>query len=346
VIPSYNSSAWLPSTLEALSQALAATRWDAEIVVVDDGSTDDTIAVLQKLKRRIPFPLRVIRQENSGPFAARWEGVRQAAHDDILALDSRVLVHEHALEYLERHRDAGVAGQPWNGHVVTDPTTSLVGQFWLVPTHVFWGKYLGNPRPIDITPENFDQVPKGTGFLLIRRELFLDACRFAWPEENADLTSDDTKLLRYVAQKVPIRLDPGFAATYRPRTSVRKFLGHGWHRGTLFVDSYAGTSRVRNVILILLATSPLVAVALGLLCIVLGQWLILLVGTAVLAAALVVPLVIAASRKCPRRALLSYAAFVIPFGGVFSLGLLRGLVVHRRKFVGGATRRVAKEVQT
>ena len=70
-IPAWNEEANLPSVLAKL----AATIPDTDVLVIDDGSTDDTAAVAEQLSaedRRI----RVIRQPNGGPGAARRDGVR------------------------------------------------------------------------------------------------------------------------------------------------------------------------------------------------------------------------------------------------------------------------------
>jgi glycosyltransferase involved in cell wall biosynthesis len=340
VIASYNSAEWLPSTIRSACEALSRTSWEIEFVVVDDGSNDATAATLEALAPDIPYPMTVVTQRNKGRFLARWEGVRAATHDQLLILDSRVLVHDSSFAYLEQClAEAGEV--PWNGHIITEPTSPLVGQFWLVPTHVFWSEYLSRPRTMLITKENFDRVPKGTTFLFIRKDQFTRACEHARPMKNAHLTSDDTKLLRFVVSESPIRLDPGFAATYRPRTTLANFLKHSFARGTLFVDSYAGTSVARDLVLFALAGLPMLflfSIA-GLFSA--GRWEIAL-GVSGLAIGLaLVPAVIAAGRNCPRRALLSYVAFVLPFGVTFVSGLVRGLFVHRRSFL---RRFAAKEV--
>jgi glycosyltransferase involved in cell wall biosynthesis len=340
VIASYNSAQWLPSTIRSACAALIRTSWSVEFIVVDDGSNDGTTATLEGLAPDLPYPLKIVTQTNQGRFLARWEGVQAASHGQLLILDSRLLVHDSSFAYLEGCL-AEVGEMPWNGHVITESTSPLVGQFWLVPTHVFWSEYLSRPRAMLINPENFDRVPKGTGFLFIRKEQFARACEYAWPTTNAHLTSDDTKLLRFVVSESPIRLDPGFAATYRPRTTLGNFLKHSFARGTLFVDSYAGTSLARDLILLALAGLPvlfLFSIA-GLFSA--GRWEIAL-GVSGLAIGLaLVPAVIAAGRNCPRRALVSYVAFVLPFGVTFVSGLVRGLFVHRRSF---SRKFAAKEV--
>jgi hypothetical protein len=338
VIASYNSAAWLPSTLASLEVAVAAVTWAVEVLIVDDGSTDDTASVLARIAETYPLSLRVVRQDNQGRFLARWAGVNAAQSDNILLLDSRLIVGPDSLHYLAEHVRADI---PWNGHVTTDHTTRLVGRFWEVPTHVFWSEYLSSPHPMLITEENFDRVPKGTGFLYISRNEFLDACRFAWPKENARLTSDDTKILRHVVSKTPIQLDPGFDAIYRPRVDLPQFLSHSFDRGTLFVDSYAGTSFARNVILVALVVAPPLAVAVAIVLAASSAWTGLIILVALVVLGLLALPSVAALRHCPARAIAAFVAFVVPFGIWFWAGLARGVVVHRRSVFGSHRRQEA-----
>jgi glycosyltransferase involved in cell wall biosynthesis len=74
IIPVYNGSRTLPACLQALQRQ---TRPPDEIVVVDDGSTDDTAAIAAT------FGVIVLSQSNAGPAAARNRGA-QAAEGDIL----------------------------------------------------------------------------------------------------------------------------------------------------------------------------------------------------------------------------------------------------------------------
>jgi glycosyltransferase involved in cell wall biosynthesis len=81
VIPTYNRAHLLPN---ALRSALAATRAGDEVIVVDDGSTDDTERVLAPWRDRI----RYIRTSNGGAGAARNRGVGLAIKPLIAFLDS------------------------------------------------------------------------------------------------------------------------------------------------------------------------------------------------------------------------------------------------------------------
>lgn len=333
VIPTYNSVAWLPSTLAALQTALAESGSPAEVIIVDDGSTDGTSGILASLTECFPQPIRVLRQSNKGRFLARWAGVESATKPMVLLLDSRVLLDRNALKYV--HSVAAGSSRidrAWNAHIVVDHSAPLVGHFWDVPVYVFWGSYLRRPKPTLITSDNFDRVPKGTTAFLVERSLFQEACKASWPVGNSRLSSDDTKILRYIAQETPIRLDPGFAATYRPRTTLRGFLSHARDRGTLFVDSYAGTSRLRDTVIVSLVALPLACFALAVGLALAGRWLALLVLGGVAITGIALPAAIAVVNRVSARALSAYFVLVLPFGAAFWMGLARGLVVHRGSF--------------
>ncbi|HTJ24931.1 MAG TPA: glycosyltransferase [Candidatus Limnocylindria bacterium] len=79
VIPAHDASAYLASTLAAVH---AQTHPAADVIVVDDGSTDGTAALARSLGAT------VLQQANAGPSAARNAGVARARHDWIAFLDA------------------------------------------------------------------------------------------------------------------------------------------------------------------------------------------------------------------------------------------------------------------
>ncbi|HUT53321.1 MAG TPA: glycosyltransferase [bacterium] len=105
VIPVYNSGRWVA---EAVESALGQGRDDVEVIVVDDGSTDDTPAVLARFAGRA----RVIRQENGGVSVARNRGIGEARGEWIAFLDADDRFRPGHLDRLDRaasaHPDAGL----------------------------------------------------------------------------------------------------------------------------------------------------------------------------------------------------------------------------------------------
>jgi len=98
VIPAYNAGGFLSESLESVR---AQTCQDFEVIVVDDGSTDDTWDVIQGWHARFPGRfqgVRIAAPDNKGPGAARNIGVRHARGEFVAFLDSDDLwVPEHLL---------------------------------------------------------------------------------------------------------------------------------------------------------------------------------------------------------------------------------------------------------
>ncbi len=82
IIPLYNKEKQIRQTLESV---LAQTFQDFEVLVVNDGSTDNSIAVLNEIKDN---RIRLIQQENQGVSAARNKGIQAANYDYIALLDA------------------------------------------------------------------------------------------------------------------------------------------------------------------------------------------------------------------------------------------------------------------
>ena len=97
IIPVFNRPALLR---EAVESVLGQTYRAIEILIVDDGSTDSTPAVVRELEKIAPTVVRGIRQENLGPGAAREAGRQMARWEFILYLDcdDLLLVELHVAE--------------------------------------------------------------------------------------------------------------------------------------------------------------------------------------------------------------------------------------------------------
>lgn len=112
VIPTYNRAETLRKALDAYRMQ-SAPELIHELIVVDDGSIDETEAVVLAAQRDSPFPVHYLRQSNKGPAAARNRGISEAASELILFTDDdiipgRTLVAEH-LSWHNRFSEPSVA---------------------------------------------------------------------------------------------------------------------------------------------------------------------------------------------------------------------------------------------
>jgi glycosyltransferase involved in cell wall biosynthesis len=106
VIPCYNG---LPYVTEALDAARQQTHRPAEIIVVDDGSTDGSAATVQAYGRDHPGAnVRLVQQANAGEPAARNTGIRASSGQWVAQLDTDDWWEHHKLErQLEEAEQAG-----------------------------------------------------------------------------------------------------------------------------------------------------------------------------------------------------------------------------------------------
>jgi glycosyltransferase involved in cell wall biosynthesis len=105
VIATYNRANFLPETIDSVLQQRFQ---DSELIVVDDGSTDDTRTLLESYRSRVSY----LYQENQGPSAARNLGVRHARAPWIAFQDSDDLSKPDHLEtlytYANEHPKCGM----------------------------------------------------------------------------------------------------------------------------------------------------------------------------------------------------------------------------------------------
>ncbi len=193
VIPCFNQGRFLG---EALASLLAQTELPAEIVVVDDGSTDDTAAVA----RRFPN-VRCIRQRNAGLAAARNTGLKHTSGEFLVLLDADDRLRRDALEVGARELRAHPAcALVWGRCVRID---ELGRELPTVP-----------PPPVvgdayeALLRNNFIWTP---AVVMFRRSMCAPLMRF---NPAVDAAADYEFYLRIV-RAFPIHGHPGVVAEYR-----------------------------------------------------------------------------------------------------------------------------------
>ncbi len=105
VMPAYNAGAWIGA---AISSVLTQSDHDVELVVVDDGSTDDTYAIAEGFGDRITL----VHQDNAGLSAARNVAIRHASGELIGLCDSDDVLLPNYVAAVRR-TFAGAPGRTW-----------------------------------------------------------------------------------------------------------------------------------------------------------------------------------------------------------------------------------------
>lgn len=211
LIPAYNSERWVGDSIRS---ALAQTWPNTEIIVVDDGSTDSTLAAAQ------PFAsssVKVLTQKNQGAAVARNTAFAAAQGDYIQWLDADDLLSPDKITL--QMNALGAHGSP---------RTLLSSE---------WGAFIYRPRRAnfevtalwqDLDPVEWlvrklkDNLSMQTATWLVSRELTVAA----GPWDTRLLADDDGEYFaRVVAQSDGIRFVPGARLYYRRAEPSLSYIG-------------------------------------------------------------------------------------------------------------------------
>ena len=94
IIPAYNIENYI---VKCITSILNQNYFNYEIIVVNDGSTDDTVKILESIKNE---KIKIINKQNGGLSSARNEGLRHATGDYIWFVDGDDYIENNALEIL------------------------------------------------------------------------------------------------------------------------------------------------------------------------------------------------------------------------------------------------------
>ena len=136
IVPAYNSEKYLAATLQSV---LGQTRQDWELVVVNDGSTDQTGTIAETFARR-DHRIRVVHQENAGVSEAMNRGFAETGTDYeyCIFLDSDDTLEPTALEILlhalEKDR-AAVAAHGMMRYIDSEGRPLAIDGRYFHPTH-------------------------------------------------------------------------------------------------------------------------------------------------------------------------------------------------------------------
>ncbi len=190
IIPAFNAGA---SIARALESALSQTLPPDEIIVVDDGSSDDTAEQVKRFKNKVKY----IRQDNSGPGQARNTGIEAAKSKWIAFLDSddewmpeRL---ESQMKIIQRHSDLAWCG----GNAVNN--NFGVETFRSNPDKALCG--LGSKEYFDnyLLAVGKGHIIEATNTFLIRKDVFSEVGMF----DPSFLRAEDSDMWCRIAFKYP-----------------------------------------------------------------------------------------------------------------------------------------------
>lgn len=231
VIPVLNGSKYITNQWQSFLD-YGLLEFISEIIYVNDGSTDNTIELLNALKSTSPKPLKIINNEEStGRFLARLVGAKEASSSHILFLDSRLTIDRDFARAFAALKDESDCLM---GHVDIDTKRNVFCLYW-DRTHrfIFKRHFQRTKERVVLTKENAGEFLKGTTVFFTNRIVFIDVCtRY----EKNPLLNDDTIVIEEIVALTPLVLDPSWRIKWLPRETLSAFLGRMWERGPSFVE--------------------------------------------------------------------------------------------------------------
>ncbi len=97
IMPCYNAA---PFVAEALGSALGQSHGNVEVIIADDGSSDGSVEIIQRLVEAAPNRIRLLHTPRLGPFPARNAALKLARGELVAFLDADDWWHSQALEML------------------------------------------------------------------------------------------------------------------------------------------------------------------------------------------------------------------------------------------------------
>lgn len=170
VIPAFNSAATIAPTIESVARQ-TCDRHSVELVVVDDGSGDDTAEVAAELAQRSSLAHQILRTPNRGVSMARNFGAEHARGTWLIFLDHDDALHRRRLEWQAAVCDSApprsLIYSPWQLQAESDSG-------WVELGGVRDVILSGEPRADLLRAESFIHL----GCVTLRREEFLSAGGF------------------------------------------------------------------------------------------------------------------------------------------------------------------------
>lgn len=213
IIPVYNTAGYLPECIESL---LNQTRIPDEIILVDDGSTDNSAKICENYGENYSL-IKIIHKKNGGLGFARNTGMQAATGDYICFLDSDDRLEKDCLEMLEDYSENGKYDIVRGGLVrFTDE-----GEYFPCREYVGITKFMGREgnlnclrRMLGSLPNKHDSIEMGVTSALYRKKI-IDEHELSFPSERELISEDLAFNIDYYQYATSTILIPYIGYQYR-----------------------------------------------------------------------------------------------------------------------------------
>jgi glycosyltransferase involved in cell wall biosynthesis len=202
IIPAYNAGRFIARCLDSVN---ALDDPDFEVIVVDDCSTDDTVAICER------YRITLLRSESrTGPAIARNRAADQASGSILAFTDADCVVPS---DWLTTIRALLEDGPVVCGTYDPAPWQNAIGRFANMDWYLYWFRHM---------PEDTDSF--STGNVAFRRQAFFDRERLEEAFFHREAAAEDTLMALTLVDRYPIRCVPELRVVHQHRDKLIPFL--------------------------------------------------------------------------------------------------------------------------
>lgn len=229
IVPCYNYGHLL---LRAVESVTFDSQDDYEVLIIDDGSTDNSFSVASELAHKYPEKVRCFTYENAGLATTRNRGIDHASGEFLIFLDADDELCENALSLLRREFKKGNADIFIGGHQAVDPNGSV---------RYHPPGFLHDSPVARVKSYLLDkQLVLSNGAVAIRRNVF---AKYRYPEEFR--CSEDLPVFTYIISNFICKvLDEPICLVHKHGDSLRHNAQYSSDVGLRIVKEVFNASRV------------------------------------------------------------------------------------------------------
>ncbi|MBU1002512.1 MAG: CDP-glycerol:glycerophosphate glycerophosphotransferase [Proteobacteria bacterium] len=231
VTAAYNCAPWIEKMLSSLEQQELDFATHIQLIVVDDGSLDETADIILRWVQRYPGNITLLRKENGGVATARNLGLAAASGRWVTFIDADDFVSERYFSVAKDFLDSGFDGAMLAGRLVYYAEDSNT----LNDSHPLGYKFSSDVRVADLMVEP-ECIQLATNFFVERERLAQSGIVF---DERIKPSFEDGNFLnRYLlsCKNYKIAFLKNALYFYRKRSGSDSLVDQGWSRGEKYQD--------------------------------------------------------------------------------------------------------------
>lgn len=319
IVPTYTGADTIRDTFESILMQKRHGMTYEVLVVIDGPSPGIQEAVEEAAKefykKSINFKVEQLKK-NKGRFDARMVGAGLANNSQLLFVDDRARLETSFFSRLSRIGSA--AAIP---NVIEKPSNNLISKTLFILRRTIYGNKWGQAfEDYMINKDSFENSPKGTTCLWVRKDEFLQACSKVKKNQGSRYVNEDTKILKEIVDSGRnILRTSKLNIFYQPRASFIDAVRHLYARGPRFVDYYVRPkTRFFPLLIFIYLALLLIVVTIALR----PFWLIYYLIAIILGALL---LALAFAKESKEYVTLVFGVPLV--SAIFTLGVIKGTVL-------------------